>query len=85
VEQVGRVPAGLDRGQPVPGRRRVGAADAGLAVVAGIVVLVYPAISLATLAIVLGFWLLLYGIMEIVLAFRLRQAGQAATRIATAT
>jgi uncharacterized membrane protein HdeD (DUF308 family) len=56
-----------------------------LSVVAGIVVLVYPAISLATLAIVLGFWLLLYGIMEIVLAFRLRQAGHAATRVAPAT
>jgi uncharacterized membrane protein HdeD (DUF308 family) len=47
-------------------------------------VLVYPAISLATLAIVLGFWLLVFGIMEIVLAFRLRQAGHAATRVATA-
>jgi uncharacterized membrane protein HdeD (DUF308 family) len=56
-----------------------------LSVVAGIVVLVYPGISLLTLALVLGFWLLVYGIMEIVLAFRLRQAGQAATRVATAT
>ena len=56
-----------------------------LSIVAGIVVLVYPAISLATLAIVLGFWLLVFGIMEIVAAFRLRQAGQAATRVATAT
>jgi uncharacterized membrane protein HdeD (DUF308 family) len=56
-----------------------------LSIVAGIVVLVYPAISLATLAIVLGLWLLLFGIMEIVLALRLRQAGQAATRVATAT
>jgi uncharacterized membrane protein HdeD (DUF308 family) len=49
------------------------------------VVLVYPGISLLTLALVLGFWLLVYGIMEIVAAFRLRQAGQTATRIATAT
>jgi uncharacterized membrane protein HdeD (DUF308 family) len=56
-----------------------------LSIVAGIVVLVYPAISLATLAIVLGFWLLVYGVMEIVAAFRLRSAGQAATRVATAT
>jgi uncharacterized membrane protein HdeD (DUF308 family) len=56
-----------------------------LSVVAGVVVLVYPAISLATLAVVLGFWLLVFGIMEIVLAFRLRSAGQAATRVATAT
>jgi uncharacterized membrane protein HdeD (DUF308 family) len=56
-----------------------------LSVVAGVVVLVWPAISLATLAVVLGFWLLVFGIMEVVLAFRLRQAGQAATRMATAT
>ena len=56
-----------------------------LSVVAGVVVLVYPAISLATLAVVLGFWLLVYGIMEIVLAFRLRSVGEAATRVAPAT
>jgi uncharacterized membrane protein HdeD (DUF308 family) len=56
-----------------------------LSIVAGIVVLVYPAISLATLAIVLGFWLLVFGVMEIVLAFRLRSLGHAAARIAPAT
>jgi uncharacterized membrane protein HdeD (DUF308 family) len=56
-----------------------------LSVAAGIVVLAYPAISLATLAVVLGFWLLLYGVMEVVLAFRLRSVGHAAARIATAT
>jgi uncharacterized membrane protein HdeD (DUF308 family) len=56
-----------------------------LSVVAGVVVLVYPGISLATLAVVLGFWLLVFGIMEIVLAFRLRSLGHAAARIAPAT
>ena len=56
-----------------------------LSVVAGIVVLAYPAISLATLAVVLGFWLLLYGIMETVLAFQLRSVGHATTRAAPAT
>jgi uncharacterized membrane protein HdeD (DUF308 family) len=56
-----------------------------LSVVAGVVVLVYPGISLITLAVVLGVWLLLYGVMEIVLAFRLRSLGQAATRVAPAT
>jgi uncharacterized membrane protein HdeD (DUF308 family) len=56
-----------------------------LSVAAGVVVLVYPGISLATLAVVLGFWLLVYGVMEIVLAFRLRSAGHAATRMAPAT
>jgi uncharacterized membrane protein HdeD (DUF308 family) len=56
-----------------------------LSVLAGIVVLAYPGISLLTLAVVLGFWLLVLGIMEAVLAFRLRAAGQAAARIAPAT
>jgi|SRR4029453_1283650 uncharacterized membrane protein HdeD (DUF308 family) len=56
-----------------------------LSIVAGVVVLVYPGISLVTLAVVLGIWLLVFGVMEIVLAFRLRGVGQAATRIATAT
>jgi uncharacterized membrane protein HdeD (DUF308 family) len=56
-----------------------------LSVVAGVAVLVYPGISLATLAVVLGFWLLVYGIMEIVLAFRLRSVGEEATRVAPAT
>jgi uncharacterized membrane protein HdeD (DUF308 family) len=56
-----------------------------LSIVAGVVVLVYPGISLATLAVVLGFWLLVFGGMEIVAAFRLRSAGQAAARVATAT
>jgi uncharacterized membrane protein HdeD (DUF308 family) len=56
-----------------------------LSVVAGVVVLVYPAISLVTLAVVLGFWLLVYGIMEIMLAFRLRSLGHMAARIAPAT
>jgi uncharacterized membrane protein HdeD (DUF308 family) len=56
-----------------------------LSVVAGVVVLVYPGISLVTLAVVLGVWLLVFGAMEVGLAFRLRSAGQAAARIATAT
>jgi uncharacterized membrane protein HdeD (DUF308 family) len=56
-----------------------------LSVVAGVMVLVYPGISLATLAVVLGLWLLVYGTTEIALAFRLRSVGHAATRIAPAT
>jgi uncharacterized membrane protein HdeD (DUF308 family) len=56
-----------------------------LSIVAGVVVLVYPGISLATLAVVLGFWLLVFGIMEIVLAFRLRSVGQAAAHFVPAT
>jgi uncharacterized membrane protein HdeD (DUF308 family) len=56
-----------------------------LSIVAGVVVLVYPGISLATLAVVLGFWLIVLGVMEIVAAFRIRSVGQAAGRVATAT
>ena len=56
-----------------------------LSVVAGVVVLVYPAISLATLAVVLGIWLLVYGVLEVVLSFQVRAVGRAATRVAAAT
>jgi uncharacterized membrane protein HdeD (DUF308 family) len=56
-----------------------------LSIAAGVVVLVYPGISLATLAVVLGIWLLVFGIMEIVLAFQLRSVGQAAAHIVPAT
>jgi uncharacterized membrane protein HdeD (DUF308 family) len=56
-----------------------------LSVVAGVVVLAYPGISLMTLAVVLGVWLLVFGVMEVGLAFRLRSIGQRAARIATAT
>lgn len=52
-----------------------------ISVAAGIVVLVWPDISLVTLAVVLGIWLLVLGLMEIVLAFRLRSFGQAVDRM----
>jgi uncharacterized membrane protein HdeD (DUF308 family) len=45
-----------------------------LSVLAGIIVIVYPGISLVTLAIVLGIWLIIYGVMEIFIAFRVRSA-----------
>jgi uncharacterized membrane protein HdeD (DUF308 family) len=47
-----------------------------LSVIAGLIVLADPGISLLTLAIVLGCWLLVFGIMEIASAFRLRSAAQ---------
>jgi uncharacterized membrane protein HdeD (DUF308 family) len=43
-----------------------------LSIVAGLVMLIYPGPTLLVLAIVLGIWLLVYGAMEISLAFRLR-------------
>jgi len=45
-----------------------------ISIIAGIIVLAYPGISLLTLAIVLSVWLLVLGVMEITLAFRLRSA-----------
>ena len=56
-----------------------------LSIAAGIVVLVWPGISLLTLAVVLGVWLLVLGIMEIVFAFQLRSAGRAVGQMAPAT
>lgn len=55
-----------------------------LSVLAGVVVLVYPAISLLTLAVILGVWLLIYGVMEVILAFRLRSIGRLGSRMARA-
>jgi uncharacterized membrane protein HdeD (DUF308 family) len=54
-----------------------------LSIVAGIVVLAEPGISLVTLALVLGIWLIIYGVMEIAAAFRVRSAiGRVPHRVA---
>jgi uncharacterized membrane protein HdeD (DUF308 family) len=56
-----------------------------LSIIAGLVVLAYPGISLVTLAIFLGIWLLIFGFIEISSAFRLRSMSRAAShRIAHA-
>jgi uncharacterized membrane protein HdeD (DUF308 family) len=44
-----------------------------LSIIAGIILLAYPGISLVTLAVLLSVWLLVLGIMEISLAFRVRR------------
>jgi uncharacterized membrane protein HdeD (DUF308 family) len=43
-----------------------------LSVLSGIIVLAYPGISLLVLAVVLSIWLLVFGLMQISLAFRIR-------------
>jgi uncharacterized membrane protein HdeD (DUF308 family) len=54
-------------------RRRGWTATMGiLSILAGIVVLVYPGITLVVLAVVLGVWLLVFGAMQIFLAFQIR-------------
>ena len=43
-----------------------------VSVLAGLVVLVYPGISLLVLAVVLSIWLIVFGAMQITVAFRIR-------------
>lgn len=45
-----------------------------LSFLAGLIVLAVPGLSLVSLALILGVWLLVFGLMEITLAFRLRRA-----------
>ena len=45
-----------------------------LSIIAGLIVLAYPGLSLYGLAIILGVWLLIFGVMEMAAAFRLRSA-----------
>ena len=44
-----------------------------LSVLAGIIVLAYPGLTLLGLAVILGIWLLVFGAMEITAAFRIRR------------
>lgn len=46
-----------------------------LSIVAGGLLLAYPHLSIVVLALLIGAWLLVFGIMEIAMAFRLRSAG----------
>lgn len=58
-----------------PGRAWV-ALSGVLGIVAGLVVTFYPGISLVALTIVLGFWLVIFGVIEVMAAFRLRSLGR---------
>src|SRR6516165_478159 len=51
-------------------------ADLTVLVFAGLIVVAVPQISVVTLAVVLGIWLLFWGIGEIMIAFRLRSAAR---------
>lgn len=51
-----------------------------LSLVAGIIVLAFPGLTLVGLAVILGVWLAIFGMMEIVGAFRLRQVRQSTVR-----
>jgi uncharacterized membrane protein HdeD (DUF308 family) len=54
-------------------------ATGAIGAIAGIVVLSYPINSIFTLAVILGIWLTVYGIMLLVLAFRLRKVAHSTT------
>ena len=49
-----------------------------LSLIAGLIVLAFPGLSLYGLAVVLGVWLIIFGVMEMTSAFRLRSAAHAA-------
>jgi uncharacterized membrane protein HdeD (DUF308 family) len=53
-----------------------------LSIVAGVIVLAFPDLTLLGLAIILGVWLLIFGVMEMTAAFRLRSAAHAAASMA---
>jgi uncharacterized membrane protein HdeD (DUF308 family) len=54
-----------------------------LSLIAGIILLVYPAISVVVLAVVVGVWLVVFGLMEIRMALRLRSLSKASRVAAT--
>ena len=49
-----------------------------VSIIAGFIILEYPIASIATLALVVGIWLVILGVMEIFAAFRLRSAAKQA-------
>jgi uncharacterized membrane protein HdeD (DUF308 family) len=51
-----------------------------LSICAGLIVLAFPGLTLLGLAIILGIWLMIFGILEIIAAFRLRKLLEAGTR-----
>jgi uncharacterized membrane protein HdeD (DUF308 family) len=53
-----------------------------LSVIAGVIVLAFPGLTVLGLAVILGVWLLIFGVMEMTAAFRLRSAGHAAHSMA---
>lgn len=59
-----------DYGSPTRGWR---IAMGALAFAAGVVTLVVPSLTVTTLAVIMGIWLIIYGILEIALSFVLRK------------
>lgn len=68
---------------PFPGRWLTGMAGV-LSVAAGVIVLFWPSISITILIVVIGIWLIIYGILMAITAFALRRSGLAASDAGTA-
>jgi uncharacterized membrane protein HdeD (DUF308 family) len=75
------IAAGLFAG-PFPGRGITIVAGI-LSLFAGLIVLFWPTISLTVLIVVIGIWLLVYGLLMAVTAFRLRRTGSDSGRLAS--
>jgi uncharacterized membrane protein HdeD (DUF308 family) len=56
------------------------AATGVLSLIAGLIVLAFPGLTLLGLAVILGIWLIIFGVMEMTSAFRLRSVGHASRR-----
>jgi uncharacterized membrane protein HdeD (DUF308 family) len=56
------------------------AATGVLSLIAGLIVLAFPGLTLLGLAVILGIWLIVFGVMELTSAFRLRSVGHASRR-----
>ncbi len=63
-----------DHGSPARGFR---VAMGVLAFAAGIVTLVWPNLTLNVLAVIMGIWLIIYGVLEVVLSLQLRHLAEA--------
>lgn len=74
INGIAELAAGMSGG-PVPGRGLM-ITTGILSLLAGLVVMFWPTISLSVLVVVIGIWLLVYGIALVVMGFQLRRAAR---------
>ncbi|HVB42641.1 MAG TPA: HdeD family acid-resistance protein [Streptosporangiaceae bacterium] len=77
IHGIGNIAAGLFSG-PRPGRG-VDVFTGVLSLAAGLIVLFWPTISITVLVVVIGVWLVVYGLMAMIMAFMLRRGSSAST------
>jgi uncharacterized membrane protein HdeD (DUF308 family) len=76
IHGIADIGIGLFSGGGLPGQGLTVLAGV-LSLCAGLIVLFWPTISLTVLVTVIGIWLIVYGILAAILAFRLRRTGSA--------